>query len=120
MKPTLNNGELLFGDKSFTVDDLKRGTIIVFKDPEDENNSLIKRIDREDINLMIPLELIDFTLTEYVKDSVQLGFNRAILAPGHFNVEEPGMKYMEEWLPGQLKEKIAVTYVQAGDMYEFL
>lgn len=44
MKPTLNNGELLFGDKSFTVDDLKRGTIIVFKDPEDENSSLIKRI----------------------------------------------------------------------------
>ena len=36
MKPTLNNGELVFGDKSFTVDDLKRGTIIVFKDPEDE------------------------------------------------------------------------------------
>ncbi|MBQ1900534.1 MAG: Nif3-like dinuclear metal center hexameric protein [Erysipelotrichaceae bacterium] len=85
-----------------------------------DSNSLIKRIDREDINLMIPLELIDFTLTEYVKDSAQLGFNRAILAPGHFNVEEPGMKYMEEWLPGQLKEKIAVTYVQAGDMYEFL
>ncbi len=44
MKPTLNNGELLFGDKSFTVDDLKRGTIIVFKDPADENSSLIKRI----------------------------------------------------------------------------
>ena len=55
MKPTLNNGELLFGDKSFTVDDLKRGTIIVFKDPADENSSLIKRI------VGLPGETIEIT-----------------------------------------------------------
>ena len=47
-------------------------------------------------------------------------FDRAIIAPGHFNVEEPGMNYMEVWLPEQLKEDIPVHYVQAGDMYCFL
>ena len=81
---------------------------------------MIRKVDQNDINLLIPLELIDFTLSEYVKDSSQLGFNRAIIAPGHFNVEEPGMKYMEQWMDKALKEPIKTTYVQAGDMYTFL
>ena len=85
-----------------------------------DSNSLIRKVDKEDINLLLPLELIDFTLTEYVKDSGQLGFNRAIIAAGHFNLEEPGMKYMEKWLPQALPEAIPVTFVQAGDMYTFL
>ena len=85
-----------------------------------DSNALIRRVDKEDINLLLPLELIDFTLTEYVKDSAQLGFNRAIIAPGHFNLEEPGMKYMEKWMDEALPEKIQTTYVQAGDMYTFL
>ena len=85
-----------------------------------DSNSLIKKVDEEDINLLLPLELIDFTLTEYVKDSAQLGYNRAILAPGHFNVEEPGMKYMEKWMDDALKTHIPTTFVQAGDMYSFM
>lgn len=84
------------------------------------SNDLITKIDKNDINLMIPLELIDFTLTEYVKDSAQLGMDRCILAPGHFNIEEPGMKYMEKWLDKALPETIPFKYVQAGDMYDFL
>jgi len=83
-------------------------------------NELIKRIDKEDINLLLPLELIDFTLSEYIKDSGQLGLNRCILAPGHFNIEEPGMKYMENWLPQLLDNQIKVTFIQAGDMYSFI
>ena len=84
------------------------------------SNDLIKKIDKEDINLLLPLELIDYTLSEYVKDSAQLGMDRCILAPGHFNIEEPGMKYMEKWLDKALPEKIPFKYVQAGDMYEFI
>lgn len=85
-----------------------------------DSNTLIKRVDKEDINLLLPLELIDYTLTEYIKDSGELGFDRAILAPGHFNLEEPGMKYMEKWIDDALKEHIPTTFVQAGDMYTFL
>ena len=85
-----------------------------------DSNSLITRVDKEDINLLLPLELIDFTLTEYIKDSGQLGFDKAILAPGHFNLEEPGMKYIEAWIDDALKEHIDTTYVQAGDMYTYL
>ena len=85
-----------------------------------DSNSLIRKVDENDINLLLPLELIDFTLTEYVKDSGQLGYDRAILAAGHFNLEEPGMKYMEEWIDDALKQHIDTTFVQAGDMYSFM
>jgi len=84
------------------------------------SNELIEKVDKENINLLIPLELIDFTLTEYVKDSAELGKDICILAPGHFNIEEPGMKYMEKWLDKALPVKIPFKYVQAGDMYEFI
>ena len=85
-----------------------------------DSNSLIKKVDKENINLLLPLELIDFTLTEYVKDSAELGLDRAILAPGHFNLEEPGMKYILEWIDDALKEHIDCHYIQAGDMYTFM
>ena len=81
---------------------------------------LIKRIDAEDINLLLPLELIDYTLTEYIKDSAQLGYNRAILAAGHFNLEEPGMKYMLTWLDDAIGKHIDSHFVQAGDMYTYM
>ena len=85
-----------------------------------DSNSLIKKIDEQDINLLLPLELIDFTLTEYIKDSGQLGFNRCILAPGHFNLEEPGMKYMLNYIDEAIGEHIDAHFVQAGDMYFYL
>lgn len=81
---------------------------------------LIEKIDKEGINLLLPLELIDFTLTEYIKDSGQLNKNKAIIAAGHFNLEEPGMRYMESWIDDALKKHITTTFVQAGDMYEYL
>ena len=82
---------------------------------------LINRINEEDINLLLPLELIDFTLSEYIKDSGQLGFDKAILAPGHFNLEEPGMKYMLNWLNEALgTDQLPAWFVQSGDMNTFL
>ncbi|MBR5754708.1 MAG: Nif3-like dinuclear metal center hexameric protein [Erysipelotrichaceae bacterium] len=81
---------------------------------------IIERIDRENINLILPLELIDFTLTEYIKDSSQLGQDKAILAAGHFNLEEPGMKYMLEYLDDAIGGHIDAYFVQAGDMYTYM
>jgi len=85
-----------------------------------DSNSLIRRIDKENINLLLPLELIDFTLTEYIKDSGQLGMDRAILAAGHFNLEEPGMKYIVNYIDDALKEHIDTHFIQAGDMYTYM
>ena len=85
-----------------------------------DSNTLIQKVDKENINLLLPLELIDFTLTEYIKDSGQLGMDRAILAAGHFNLEEPGMKYIVSYIDDALKQHIDCHFVQAGDMYTYM
>lgn len=52
------------------------------------------------------MELIDFTVSEYIRDSAMLGMPKAILAVGHFNTEEPGMEYMVHYIPEALSEAI--------------
>ena len=66
------------------------------------------------------MELIDFTLMEYVRDTSMLGIDRSIIGMGHFNLEEPGMEYMLEWLPEAIGENIPMQYVQSGDNYSYL
>lgn len=44
---------------------------------------------------------------------------KAIVSMGHFNIEEPGMEYMIEYLPNILNDKIFRYYVQSGDMYQY-
>ena len=47
--------------------------------------------------------------------------SKEILAAGHFNVKEPGMKYMLKWLPEALgTDKVSANYVQSGDMNTFI
>ena len=81
----------------------------------------ISVINRNSIDCLITMELIDYTVNEYMRDGFMLGDNKAILAVGHFNVEEPGMKYMLTWLPEALgTEKISMHFVQSGDMNTFI
>ncbi len=81
---------------------------------------MITKADKQDTSLLVAMELIDFTLTEYVRDSFMLGKYRAILCMGHFNTEEPGMKYCLEYFPKAIGEDIPCTFVSAGDMYTYL
>ena len=81
----------------------------------------ISAINKNDIDCLITMELIDYTTNEYMRDGMMLGDPKAILAVGHFNVEEPGMKYMLQWLPEALETAdIPMTYVQSGDMKTFI
>ena len=81
----------------------------------------ISAINKNDIDCLITMELIDYTTNEYMRDGMMLGDPKAILAVGHFNVEEPGMKYMLQCLPEALETSdIPMTYVQSGDMNTFI
>ncbi len=84
------------------------------------NNEQIKRVDEEEIDLLIPLELIDFTLSEYIRDAQMNGIPKAIFALGHFNAEEYGMKYMVEYLNEAIGETIPAVFIQSGDMYTYV
>lgn len=85
------------------------------------DNDTIRMIDSRKIDCLITMELIDYTVNEYMRDSMQSGDTRAILAVGHFNLEEPGMKYMLKWLPEALKDAtIPIRFIQSGDMNHFI
>lgn len=71
-------------------------------------------------DLMIPLEIVDWTLSEYVRDACQNGIGKAILEMGHFNTEELGMKYMTKWLPEVIGSETPVHFVQSGDSFSYI
>ena len=70
-------------------------------------------------DVIMPGEIIDWTVLSYVRDAVQLGKAKAMLNIGHYNWEELGMRYYADWLPELIENKIPVTYVHSEDMYNF-
>ena len=80
----------------------------------------ISYIEANDIDLVLAAEIVDFTLSEYIIDSNCLKRNKAMISFGHFNLEEPGMKYMLTYLHKALKtDQIPIFFVPAGDMYQY-
>ncbi|MBQ2584358.1 MAG: hypothetical protein II568_04205, partial [Erysipelotrichaceae bacterium] len=72
------------------------------------------------VDVIIPGETIDWTVLSYIRDAYELGKNKAAILIGHFNWEELGMKYMQEWLFDLIEGQIPVTYVPSGDMYHYI
>lgn len=89
-------------------------------DGQQKDCDTIREIEAEDYDAMIPFEIIDWTLSEYVRDAAQLGKNKVIVEMGHFNVEEIAMKYMQKWLTELLNGGIPVHFVQSGDSFCYL
>ena len=81
---------------------------------------LLKITDKSDVDCLLSMELIDFTYAEYLRDSGMLGRNRVALGMGHFNLEEPGMEYMLEYLDEAIGEHIPAWFKQSGDNYEYM
>lgn len=105
------NGIRIIGDPNMVVKKIWICGHILGKD-----NGLISKMDEEDIDLAIALEMVDFTAAEYMYDSMLLGLNKAVMTAGHFNTEEPGMEYMLSYLP-EIVEGIPCLFIPSGDMY---
>lgn len=84
------------------------------------DNGLISRIKDDDINCLLTLELVDFTVAEYVRDAGQLKEDRCIFALGHFNFEEVGMEYYADYIREYIRPDVNVQFIQAGDMYKYM
>lgn len=109
------NGVKVIGDPDTIIQKVWIAKHIVGGD-----NDKITKIEKEGVDLVIAMELIDFTVSEYICDSSQLGRNKVLMSVGHFNTEEVGMQYMSEYLPSIIGSSIRVTYIQSGDMYTYL
>ena len=72
------------------------------------------------VDCLVTMEATDFTTSEYVRDSAQLGLGKAMICIGHFNVEEPGMEYMLRWLPEATGADVPMSFVPSGDPWTYV
>lgn len=91
----------------------------IFPSWDEKEQEPTKLAGQKDIDVLIPGELIDWTVVPYIRDAAQLGMNKAIIQVGHFNLEEPGMQYMAEKMAGLVPE-LPVYFIPSGDPYFFV
>lgn len=83
------------------------------------DNATTARMD-SGFDCLVTMEATDFTTSEYVRDSAQLGLGKAMICIGHFNVEEPGMEYMLSWLPRAIGADVPASFVASGDPWTYV
>ncbi|MBR4462517.1 MAG: Nif3-like dinuclear metal center hexameric protein [Erysipelotrichaceae bacterium] len=84
------------------------------------DNKELSFVEENHVDTVLAMEITDFTLAIYMRDGAQAGLNKSILAAGHFNIEEPGMKWFAEQHLPLLIPDLPITFVQAGDSYTML
>lgn len=87
--------------------------------PAEYSVQIIRTLE-EKADVIIPGEIIDWTVLSYVRDAIQQGRTKAMINLGHLNWEELGMKYAQEWIGDLVEHRVPVTYVPSEDMYSFL
>lgn len=109
------NGIRIVGEQDMTV-----STVFMAEHCSgDKGDDAIIR-EAAEADVIIPLEICDWTVSAYVRDAVEAGEKKAILEMGHFNVEEPGMKYMAQWLPEAIgTDSIPIHFIQSGDGFQY-
>jgi len=71
-------------------------------------------------DVVIPGEIVEWTLPLYIQDAVMLGKTKGMIIPGHFIQEEAGMRWAVEWLRPIVGDKLPMTFVSAGDMFHYM
>lgn len=85
-----------------------------------QDDPLITQIAEEDINALIAMEAVDFTVSSYMRDAASLGEDRCMFEVGHFNVEQAGMAWYAAYLHSTFGEAVPVHMVSIDDMYRFV
>ena len=80
---------------------------------------IIRYFEEQGVDVILPGEVIDWTVLSYVRDAVQLGRRAAVVNLGHYNWEELGMRYAAEWVGELVGNALPVTYVASENMYRF-
>ncbi len=70
-----------------------------------------------DVDVVVVGEIDEWETSEYARDAVCQKKSKALVILGHANSEEPGMKYLAEWLRPMLPG-IRITFVPAGDPFQ--
>ena len=71
-----------------------------------------------DIDVLVTGEINEWETSEYVRDVIYQGHNKALVIVGHELSEEPGMAYLVQWLRKRFPG-IAITHIPTGDPFRF-
>lgn len=71
-------------------------------------------------DVVIPGEIVEWTLPLYIRDAAMLGKAKGMILPGHFISEEAGMRWAVEWLRPIVGDRLPMTFVSAGDMFSYM
>ena len=66
------------------------------------------------VEVLVVGELAEWETSEYVRDAAHAGLNRAALVVGHAASEEPGMKWLADWLRPRFPA-VTITHVPLRD-----
>ena len=72
-----------------------------------------------DVDVLVVGEVNEWEITEYVRDGALAGQVRGLIVVGHALSEEPGMKYLAEWLTPRVPE-VKVRHVPTGDPFRYV
>ena len=88
-------------------------------DTTEYGTDLIRAME-QGLDAIIPGEIIEWTVVSYVRDALALGKQKAVFNIGHFNMEELGMRYAQDWLQELVDHAVSVHYLPTKDLYTFL
>jgi putative NIF3 family GTP cyclohydrolase 1 type 2 len=74
---------------------------------------------QEDVDILVCGEIDEWETSEYARDAVAQGKHKGLIILGHANSEEPGMKWLVEWLRPRFPD-ITITHVPVGDPFHFV
>jgi putative NIF3 family GTP cyclohydrolase 1 type 2 len=84
-----------------------------------QENMPMRLIHERQLDVLICGEILEWTLPAYIHDAYQLGIARSILVLGHERSEEPGMKYLGEWIKTYLPD-IEAVFLDAEEPFTYL
>lgn len=75
-----------------------------------------EQLNRPDIDLVICGEICEWSICEYVRDSAQLGIDKALFVLGHMSSERSGMEYICDYI-NETIEGVTAVYIEGGEVY---
>ena len=66
------------------------------------------------VEVLVVGELAEWETSEYVRDALHAGLNRAVLVVGHAASEEPGMRWLAGWMRPRFPG-VTITHVPLRD-----
>lgn len=84
------------------------------------DRTLLQLVEKWDVQVILTGETVDWTVVAYVQDALALGKKRALVTPGHYSWEEPGMEVYAAWLREALQNRVPVAFIPSGHMYRWV